>query len=105
MDLTDAKIGSLDCDDGQFIGKGETPVLNAASAKIDGGVYFNVGFSADGEIRFLGAYVARDFQWSGAKFPEKAILDLRSVRHMTPSLSQEHYSILPRREVPNPVIG
>jgi len=83
VDLTDAKIGSLDCDDGQFIGKGETPVLNAASAKIDGGVYFNVGFSADGEIRFLGAYVARDFQWSGAKFPEKAILDLRQARVWT----------------------
>jgi hypothetical protein len=81
VNLVAAKIdGDLDCHGGQFISKGKKPALDAYNARIDGSVYFREQSVGEGEIRFLSAYVGRNFQWSEVKFPEKAVLDLRRAR-------------------------
>jgi len=51
VDLIAAKIdGNLACEGGKLIGIGETPALDADSAKIEGGAYFRKRFSADGLV-------------------------------------------------------
>ena len=81
VDLTGATIqGNLECNGGQFASKGETPALNADSAKFQQSVFFRGGTVAEGKVCFAFAEVARDFQWTDLKSPEKAILDLRFTK-------------------------
>lgn len=74
--------GDLVCEgeESQFANKGQRYALDANGAKIGGNVLLREGMTADGEVCFSHAHVARSFQWCGVKSPEKAILNLSSAK-------------------------
>ena len=62
--------GNLDCERGKIVGReiaGLTMALNAESAKIGGSVLLRGEFSADGEVRLMGAEVGAYLACDGAK--------------------------------------
>jgi hypothetical protein len=86
--LQAAKIGAyLICSGGNFITSGGF-ALDAEEVNIEGTVYLNSYFEADGIVRFRGSRIDHAFVWQDVAFPEKAILDLRSAKAKT-LLNQE----------------
>jgi sRNA-binding regulator protein Hfq len=72
VDLVRAKIGgNLDCEGGQFIGKGTVLALNANSVEVKGGVLLGDGFRAEGEVDLSRAKIANDLDCVGGQFISK----------------------------------
>src|SRR5271166_4050293 len=64
----------LSCVGGQFISKGETPALNANSAKIGGAVFLRQGFKAEGRVDLTGATIQGNLECGGGQFASKGAI-------------------------------
>ncbi len=68
-------VGNLDCDNGQFINKGEIALL-ANSMNIEGSVFLRYGFMAKGEVHLVGTRIGRNLECDNGQFINKGEIAL-----------------------------
>jgi hypothetical protein len=74
--------GGIDCTKGECANAGNV-ALDMDGLKVEGAVFFRNGFKAEGIISLAGTEIGKHLQWWGVRNPEKAKLDLRSVKANT----------------------